>query len=132
MLLKYFFLWFPMVLIAIINGAIRQGFYITFLDQLSAHQLSVVSGILFFAIYVWIISGKWRMTSKKQAITIGLMWLFMTIIFEFIFGHYVMGHAWEMLFNDYNIFEGRLWMIVLVWITLSPYIFYNIRKKEMI
>ncbi|NMB81235.1 MAG: hypothetical protein GYA14_05405, partial [Ignavibacteria bacterium] len=100
------------------------------LDQLSAHQLSVVSGILFFAIYVWIISGKWRMTSKKQAITIGLMWLFMTIIFEFIFGHYVMGHAWEMLFNDYNIFEGRLWMIVLVWITLSPYIFYNIRKKR--
>jgi len=132
MLLKYFFLWFPMVILAIINGSIRQGFYVTFLDELSAHQLSVVSGILFFAIYVWIISGKWKMTSYKQAITIGLMWLLMTIIFEFIFGHYVMGHAWEKLFHDYNFLEGRLWVIVLIWVTLSPIIFYMVRSKKKV
>lgn len=129
MLLKYFFLWFPMIIIAIINGAIRQGFYVTFVDELSAHQLSVISGILFFAIYIWLISGKWRISSNSQAISIGLMWLLMTIIFEFIFGHYVMGHAWEKLLHDYNFFEGRLWVVVLLWVTLSPLIFYNIRRK---
>lgn len=130
MLLKYFLLWFPMIFIAIINGIIRQGFYLTFLDELSAHQLSVLSGIIFFSIYIWSITNKWELDSYKQTILIGFMWLIMTILFEFVFGHYVMGHSWEKLLHDYNFFAGRLWVIVLLWITISPTIFYHIHKKK--
>lgn len=132
MKLKYFFLWFPMVVIAILNGVIRQGFYLSFLDELSAHQLSVLSGIIFFSIYIWFITGKWQLNSYNQTILIGFMWLIMTILFEFVFGHYVMGHSWEKLFHDYNFFAGRLWVIVLLWITISPTIFYHIRKKKFL
>lgn len=131
MITKYLLLWFPMIVIAILNGALRQGFYVTFLNNLSAHQLSVVSGILFFAIYIWIITGKWKIKSAKESVQIGLMWLLMTIIFEFIFGHFVMGHSWEKLSYDYNILEGRLWIIVLIWVTISPYIFYHIHLKKI-
>jgi len=131
MITKYFLLWFPMIVIAITNGALRQGFYVTFLDNLSAHQLSVVSGILFFAIYIWIITGKWKIKSSKESVQIGLMWLLMTIIFEFIFGHFVMGNTWEKLLYDYNILEGRLWIIVLIWVTISPFIFYRIHLKKI-
>jgi len=130
MLLKYFFLWLPMIVIAIINGVIRQGFYLTFLDELSAHQLSVLSGIIFFSIYIWFITGKWKLNSYKQTMLIGFMWLIMTILFEFVFGHYVMGHSWDKLFHDYNFLAGRLWVIVLLWITISPTIFYHLRKKK--
>ncbi len=130
MITKYFLLWFPMIVIAIINGALRQGFYVTFLDNLSAHQLSVVTGILFFAIYIWIITGKWKIKSSKESVQIGLMWLLMTIVFEFLFGHFIMGHTWEKLLYDYNILEGRLWIIVLIWVTISPFIFYRIHVKK--
>ncbi len=130
MITKYFLLWFPMIVIAIINGALRQGFYVTFLDNLSAHQLSVVTGILFFAIYIWIITGKWKIKSSKESVQIGLMWLLMTIFFEFLFGHFIMGHTWEKLLYDYNILEGRLWIIVLIWVTISPFIFYRIHVKK--
>lgn len=37
MIIKYLLLWFPMVIIAIINGTIRQLFFIKFTDELSAH-----------------------------------------------------------------------------------------------
>lgn len=130
MLTKYILLWFPMIVIAILNGALRQGIYVTFLDNLAAHQLSVVSGILFFAIYIWIITRKWKIKSSKESIQIGLIWLLMTIVFEFLFGHFVMGHSWEKLFYDYNILEGRLWMVVLIWITISPFIFYRMHLKR--
>lgn len=130
MLTKYILLWFPMIIIAILNGALRQGIYVNFLDNLEAHQLSVVSGILFFAIYIWIITRKWKIKSSKESIQIGLIWLLMTIVFEFLFGHFVMGHSWEKLFYDYNILEGRLWMIVLIWITISPFIFYRMHLKR--
>ncbi|MEW6194823.1 MAG: hypothetical protein AB1521_06695 [Bacteroidota bacterium] len=128
MLFKYFLLWFPMVIIAIVNGSIRQFFYTKFLNELAAHQVSVLSGIIFFAVYVWIITGVWKIESSAQAITIGIMWLAMTIIFEFVFGHFVMGNSWEKLLADYNIFKGRLWIVVLIWTAISPYIFFKLRS----
>lgn len=128
MYFKYFLLWFPMVIIAIINGTIRQYFYTKYLNDLNAHQLSVFSGIILFAVYVWIITGIWKIESSSQSMIIGLMWLLMTIIFEFLFGHFVMGNSWEKLFADYNLLKGRLWVIVLVWTIISPYVFFKIRN----
>lgn len=131
MFIKYFYLWFPMVIIAIINGTIRELFFTNFLDELGAHQLSVISGITFFAVYVWIITGKWKIDSPISAIKIGFMWFIMTVIFEFIFGHYVMGYSWQKLLYDYNILEGRLWVVVLLWTTISPFVFYLVRRQDV-
>jgi hypothetical protein len=39
--------------------------------------------------------------------------------FEFLVGHYVMGYPWIRLFHDYNIFAGRLWVVLLLWITVA-------------
>lgn len=128
MIFKYFLLWFPMVVIAIINGTIRQLFYTKFFNELHSHQLSVLSGISLFTVYIWIITGIWKIESSNQAIFIGLMWLGMTIIFEFLFGHYVMGNSWEELFADYNLLNGRLWVIVLLWTAVSPFIFFKVRS----
>lgn len=44
----------------------------------------------------------------------------MTVVFEFGFGHYVMGHSWEMLLHDYNVLEGRLWVVVLAAVWAGP------------
>jgi apolipoprotein N-acyltransferase len=51
--------------------------------------------------------------------------LLATIAFEFGFGHFVAGHSWSKLLADYNVFNGRLWLLVLVWITIMPYGFYQ-------
>jgi len=124
----YFFLWFPMVLIAILNGTLRVKILMKYFNELRAHQISVLSGITLFAIFIWIITGIWLIESSSQAWMIGFMWLLMTILFEFIFGHYVMKHSWEKLFADYNIFKGRLWFVVLIWVTIAPYLFFYLRS----
>ena len=129
MLLKYTLLWNPMVFIAIVNGVIRQFGYGPFLKELSAHQVSSGTGILFFTIYIWFVSSLWPLRSPHQAIVVGLLWLGMTIAFEFIFGNYVAKHSWETLLHDYNIFKGRLWSLVLVAITIAPYLIYRIKLK---
>ena len=48
-----------------------------------------------------------------------------TIAFEFGFGHFVVGNSLSRLFADYNIFNGRVWVVFLVWITIMPYVFYK-------
>lgn len=126
MILKFTIAWIGMVFIAIINGAIREKGYKKSLGELRAHQVSVLTGIILFAIYILVLTQTWKIQSAGQAFTIGLIWLALTVAFEFIFGHYVMKHPWSKLLEDYNILKGRFWVLVLIWITIAPYIFYKL------
>ncbi|RSK40414.1 hypothetical protein [Mangrovimonas spongiae] len=125
---KYFFAWFPMVLIAIINGLFREKVIANKLNELQAHQLSTLSMIIFFGIYVWVLFKIFKPESTNQTLLIGLLWLVLTVIFEFLFGHYVVGHPWNKLLLDYNILKGRVWPLFLIWITISPYVIYHLQK----
>ena len=54
----------------------------------------------------------------------GCGWLLFTVAFEFGFGHYVAGHSWQRLLGDYNIFDGRVWSLFLLWLLLMPVPFF--------
>lgn len=69
------------------------------------------------------------MTNAQQALIIGFNWLLLTVIFELLFGHYVMGHPWKRLFHDYNIFAGRLWSLILLWNFIGPYVIFRIANR---
>lgn len=128
MILRYLLAWLPMILIGIANGVLRELTYGKYISKLYAHHISTLTGILFFGIYIWRLTRRWELESAKQAFSIGFIWLFLTIAFEFLFGHYVMGNSWSKLFHDYNIFEGRVWSLVLIWITIAPFVFYRLHK----
>jgi len=128
MILKTILLWIPTIFIAILNGIARESIYQKHTGELTAHQISTLSLIILFGIYVWFIVPFLNLQSANQAIAIGLIWLSLTVAFEFIFGHFVVGHSWEKLFADYKIWEGRLWIFVLIWITIAPFIIFKLRS----
>jgi len=120
---KHLVSWIPGIPIAIVNGLIRTSLYVQFLTELHAHKLSAVSFIVLFGIYGWF-ALKWlNLSSGKEAPTLGLTWLILTAVCEFLFGRFVMGHPWANLFHDYNLLAGRVWIFVLIWITAAPIIF---------
>lgn len=123
----YALAWFGMVITAIVNGAIRGKYYGKLMPEPAAHQLSTLIAIILFGFYIYAVTGIFEIQSSKQAFIIGGMWLIMTVIFEFIFGHYVAGHTWHDLLMDYNILSGRVWILVLIWTFTAPYLFYRIR-----
>ena len=96
--------------------------------ELSAHQLSTFIGFILFGLYIWSLTGIYQIESSSQAFVIGGMWLIMTILFEFIFGHFIMRHPWSKLLHDYNLLKGRVWLLVLIWTAVAPYVFYRIRS----
>ena len=127
MILKYTVSWIGMVIIAIMNGVIRDALYGKRLGELTAHQISTFTLIALSGLYLWLLGLAWKIPSSNQAITIGLIWLALTVVFEFLFGHYVMKHPWTRLLHDYNILKGRIWILVLIWITIAPYVFYRLK-----
>jgi len=116
--------WFGLMVIAIINGSIRHYLIEPKISELRAHQISCITAIFLFGLFTYLVSRYYPIQSNAQAWTIGLLWLIMTILFEFGFGHYVMKHPWSRLLADYNILKGRLWVLVLVYTTISPYLLY--------
>ncbi len=125
--ITYSIAWLAMVFIAIANGIIREKFMSKSFSELSAHQISTAFLILFFAVFIWMVVRIQPPASDSHALLIGLCWLTATISFEFLFGHFIAGHSWTSLLNDYNILEGRIWSLVLIWVFIAPFVFYKVK-----
>jgi len=129
-LIKYLVAWLPMVVIGVLNGVLRQATYAKAMSDLAAHQVSVVTAVIFLGIYMWGVARILPFASGGQALVVGVVWLALTVLFEFGFGHFVMGNPYSVLLADYNIFNGHFWPVVLLWIAIAPSIFYVLRRSS--
>lgn len=124
-MLTWFLCWFPMLLIAILNGIARDLWYKKYLGELRAHQLSTVTFIIFLGIYIGCIVRRFPPGSGAEAWKAGLLWLILTLAFEFGFG-LIRGNSLDKLLADYNIVKGRLWLLIPLWLLMAPYFFYTL------
>jgi hypothetical protein len=112
--LKSLGIWFILAISAIAVATFRTGILLPQLGEQTAHQIGTILYLIIQFIIIYLFIKKIKIKETKTLLGIGLLWVFITIIFEFIFGHYVMGHSWQKLFADYNLFSGRLWVLVLI------------------
>jgi hypothetical protein len=116
--LNYFLFWLLLIPIAVGNGAFRQLFILPRTSELTAHQISCFTGILLFAVYNYYLVKHWK-GFPANPWPMAFIWVVLTILFEFGLGR-ATGKPWTILFHDYNIFAGRLWVLVLIWTGLAP------------
>lgn len=107
--------WLCMLVTAFLNGALRELLIVRLAGEQVGHVLSVVllSGAIVGITYLFV-----RALEPLPASTllgIGLCWLTLSLLFEFGFFHYAIHEPWDKLWADYNIFRGRL--LVVVWLT---------------
>ncbi|MHA1148638.1 MAG: hypothetical protein ACTSR8_10380 [Promethearchaeota archaeon] len=108
-------LWFLMCIIAVINGTIRNATYSLILGAQIAHIISSITCIFtLLGLIGWFYNKIGDVYENKDTIYIGILWLSMTVIFEFLFGHYIIGHSWDALLSDYDLSQGRIWLFVLI------------------
>lgn len=112
--LKSLGIWFILAVSAILVATFRIGILLPAFGEQTAHQLGTVLYLIVQFIIIFFFIKKMKIKEVKTLLSIGIFWVVITIIFEFIFGHYVMGHPWQKLFADYNLLNGRLWVLVLI------------------
>ncbi len=125
--LFYMAAWLGLAVLAILNGTVREKGYGRRMPELAAHQLSTAFGIVLFGVYTWVLTGVRPIETPGLALGIGAAWLAMTVAFEVVMGRFVMGHPWRRLLADYHLHRGRVWVLLLVWIAVSPYLFQRLR-----
>lgn len=117
--------WFAMLLVSVANGAIRDFSYGKHMGELAAHQLSTAASVLLLGVVMRGFTRVCPPASGREAISIGLLWLVLTVAFEFFFFHYAGGHTWSELLANYNISKGRIWPVVLIWIAIAPHVYFR-------
>jgi len=120
--LKSFSIWLILAVSAIVVATFRVGVLLPQFGEQTAHQLGTILYLIVQFIIIYLFIRKIRIKDVKTLLGIGIFWVVITIIFEFVFGHYVMGHPWQKLFADYNLFNGRLWVLVLINNIVAPLI----------
>jgi len=128
---KYFLAWLPMILIGIANGILREILMTDRLGDELAHQLSTITLLMLLGFYMWYVVLKIKFRSSRQSWIAGVMWLILTVLFEFGLG-YFSGQSIPELLNAYNIFEGRLWIIIPLWVGVAPRILFSLKQQQII
>jgi hypothetical protein len=120
MLLRAGLIWFGIVIVAILNGAFRDLALAPRLGDTPARALSCLTLAGAIMLATWISLPWIHPISTTDAWRIGVIWLAMTLAFEFLAGHYLFHAPWASLLADYNLFRGRLWIIVLIATVAAP------------
>jgi len=123
---RYVIAWFPMIVIAVANGALREAWLVPRLGKDAAGQVSTVLLVALLAVYIALVTRTWRMAGSRQALATGALWLVLTLVFEFALGRFVSGLSWREMLADYNLAAGRLWALVPIWVAVAPYLFYRL------
>jgi hypothetical protein len=117
---KAFGVWLGLLMTAFLNGALRELLLVRLTGEYVGHVVSVLilSGAIFGITYVFVKAI--APVPSSTLLGIGLFWLALSLLFEFGFFHFIMHEPWEKLVADYNLFRGRL--LIVVWLTtlLSP------------
>jgi hypothetical protein len=116
-----------MLVMAVANGALRQAVFTSVMPELRAHQLSTLIGSVLMGLFIWLVIRRWPPASDRQALLIGLVWLLLTVMFEFFMGVVLAPKPLSQVLHDYNLLAGRVWVLFLIWLTLAPWVFFRLR-----
>jgi hypothetical protein len=122
MIFRAVLIWFGLLTIAVLNGGFREAVLV---PRLGRGVGQAVSTVLLSAL---ILAAGWTAIpwiaprSLQEAWTIGVLWVALTLAFEFLAGHFLFGKPWQELLADYDIFEGRIWVMVLIVTLMTPII----------
>jgi uncharacterized membrane protein YhaH (DUF805 family) len=124
--------WLLLTLAAVINGAVRQYVIMPRTGEAAAHVIATVVLCLVILAVSWFLVGFQRLRDRGVLLRIGVVWLVATVVFEFVFGHYVMGQSWGRLLADYNILHGRIWVLVLLTTLFGPLLAARFRTVDRV
>ena len=107
MTLRALAVWFLLLILAVLNGGVRDTWLSPRFGDTVGRALStlLLSGLILVTTGMTI--GWIRPATTGDALKVGTLWLALTLTFEFVVGHYRFGKPWPELLADYDVRRGR-------------------------
>lgn len=120
--------WLCFIPVAILNGGLRQYVLDRWLGEVGANALSGVLLSLFILLISWLLLPRIIKYNQKESYQIGIVWMLLTIGFEFTFG-LTSGISFLELLSAYNPMTGNLWLLVVVTTFGAPRLVYEKERR---
>ena len=121
--------WFLILVLAVLNGGLRESVLVRTFGSPVAY---ILSGVLLSVciLIVAIVLARWMsLGGARHGLAVGLLWLLLTVAFEFGFGGLVQGRSWPEMLDAYTFRDGNIWPLVLVVTLLAPWLAALVRGR---
>jgi len=119
--------WMVTVVVAIANAGLREKVVTPFIGSTAALPLSGVTLSLFIFLLSLVFVPWFGKLEAGGYFKIGLLWVVLTLCFEFVLGHFVLGKTWSEVMQVFNVTRGDLFSLVLLSSLLSPWLAARLR-----
>jgi hypothetical protein len=127
-----FLVWLLFIPLAVANGILRDLLLTPALGDTVGRAASSVSlSILIYCLTLFFIT-RLGIDTRRECLLVGFFWMVLTLLFEFAFFVLVMGHPMNVLLQDYDLFRGRLWLLVLTTTLVAPLLAARARKIPLL
>lgn len=112
--------WLLILRLAMLNGVVRE---VLLVPALGGPIALVTSGLLLSCciLIVAVALARWLgLLTTKRCLSVGTIWLTLTLLFEFGFERLVQRRSWADLLAAYRFEDGNIWPVVLVVTFVSP------------
>lgn len=96
------------------------------LGEWYTHLLSVVSSSAAVFLLGALFLADYPVDGDGSLLWLGTLWLGMSVIFELLLRRVVLGMAWPQVFFDYNLRRGRLYVLLLLTVFITPLASYRL------
>lgn len=128
-LLKAAALWLILLGVAIVNAAIRE---LVLNPTLGAEIALPASGLLLALLilgFALLALPRFGARDGPGYLVAGAVWLALTLAFELVLGHFVMGHSWGEMARVLDPRTGNLFLLALVSALISPWLAARLRGR---
>jgi hypothetical protein len=120
-------IWLVLLGLAILNGGVREAVLVPRFGREVGQAASTILLSVLILLVGWLSIPWIDPRSLQDAWTIGILWVALTLAFEFLAGHFVFGKPWNELLADYNLLAGRIWVLVLIVTLMTPVVAFTKR-----
>jgi len=121
--------WLLMIGAEIVHGVLRTMFLVPAVGTHRAGQIGVLIGSVLVLAIAWL-TRRWRNSASIGALFgIGALWAGLTVVFEFVFGYFVIGYSIAYIAGDFNPLAGRLMLLGLLVMGLAPIIIAKLQAR---
>lgn len=129
MIKKSILIWSSIIPLAILNGILRDKIIAPIIGEKYALPLSGATLCLLILLIARIFIPRLGKGNKQMHLKIGLLWVLLTVLFEFGMGLLQKKPFSEML-NAYDVTTGNMWLIVVLFVGIAPFLATKIKNRR--
>jgi hypothetical protein len=129
-LLRALTIWIVLILAEIVHGVARAIILVPYVGEFRSSQIGVFSGMAIIFV-IALAFDRWLGANRQlQLLSIGVLWLVLTLAFEFLFGHFIAGVSWDRIAADYDVLHGGLLPFGMLFLMFAPLLARKMRGRR--